>query len=273
MKSGIVARNAGLAEHHHRLRDVEVDHLNRAVERGCCHFRERRPRFGQRPEQIVEDRTQFLGGDVAHHGNLQPVPHQGRFMRRLHIREGEGRHRLGRAVHRARVRVPLESPGIERLAGERVGIGLLRAQIGHHLRLNPREGRRVEARFGQRGGEERQALVAEFGEHLGGHRHVVARRREPEPRRHCLAGLGETGGVKIAGPLFEERRHQADRALAALGVEHRSALKARLDGQHRDRMLLVEPGGDAAGRDDFGDLDFGPRRECRENRQRARRHE
>ena len=112
MKSGSSRANALVAEHDDRLRDVEIDDLQRAGRPRLRHRRQVRPAGRQIPEKVVKKRPEFGGGDVAHDRHHQPVAHERRAVRRADRLHVERRDQFGRSGVR---------PGIG-VIGERLGV-------------------------------------------------------------------------------------------------------------------------------------------------------
>ena len=95
---GIVLRHARLSEQRHRLRRVIVDHGHACGDVHLCHLRHRCSGLGQIAQQLVQQRAQFFGGDVAHHSDIQAILGQHRLMRCHQILAGQRRDAFSRAT-------------------------------------------------------------------------------------------------------------------------------------------------------------------------------
>ena len=153
-----------------------------------------------------------------------------------------------------------EGRGVEGPRGDGVGVGGVRAQPREHLRAHPLDRVLVEARPGERVAQERHRLVAVLGQEARRDRHRVVARVESVARGQRLSRGGEGGRVEVGGPLLQEPGHQVDRAACAGGVERGAAHEAQLEGHEGQRVVLHQPGVDAARRGDLLDLDLGAQR-------------
>ena len=170
-------------------------------------------------------------------------------------------HRLERAVDRARVGMAGKGRGVERLA---------RARLRGSVSVAPDRGEQLPAHaLDRRRGRSaaRSARDAAARPSRRGSRPASSPRARPSSllaaKPNCAArssrAIGEGGRVELARAFLQQRRHQARRALATIGIERGAAEKARLDRQDRDGVVLVEPGLDPARRGDRRDLDLGLR--------------
>ena len=209
MKSGSSRAMPPWPNSHHRLRDVEIDHRQRARRLGASATGgSGGPDAGSAAEQPVEQRRELGGGDVADHRDPQPVAHQRRGVGGADRRDVERGDRLA----------PCRRPGGHRDARGRPSRVEGAAGDARRGRSRPSAAWTASAPAPARTRPRRSAaatsalrsssrLASRFSVSISrrdGDR--VAPGAEAEPRRQRLARLGEAGGVALARALARAAR-------------------------------------------------------------------
>ena len=232
MKSGSARGQPLVAEHHHRLWDVELDHRHRAGRLDLDHRRQRRPLRRQAAEQAVEQRPELGGGDRAGHRHRQPVPGQ---------RPGVGG---AQVFDRLGARPP---PPSRRAAGHRGGRQTARRRTRAWRCGRGRSRRRAAApaaaprtrstasgsnRGASSASRSSSTLASRFSASISAETVTPSiPASNPKPGGQILARLGEGGGVAHPRPLLEQGGHQRGRRPP--GPEGRARFRRR--SSHRAR--------------------------------------
>ncbi len=131
----------------------------------------------------------------------------------------------------------------------RVGIVGAALDAAHDLGAHPLDGVSVETRLGQRQAQQFEGLAAMARQRLkaGGDR--IPRLREAQHDCLFVGSLLKGDGIIGAGAFIEHARQEMAESRLAGRVLRRAALEGQFHGDERNRLLLDQPGLDAAGRD------------------------
>jgi hypothetical protein len=215
----------------------------------------RRAGLGQCAEDLVEQRAQFLGRDVAGRAHDHAVACQNGAVRVEQVVAGQRADALPRAFQRAAIGVIAPGHGVEGLARDLVGVARVAIDDRQDLPAHPFHRVLVEARGDKGRAQEIGGLLAVFRQHAGRDRQRVAIDVELEACGQPLHRLGEGAGVHVLGAFFQQPGHQVNRATLAGSVERRAAIEPDLDGDEGDGVVLHQPCLDPAGGGHLLDVD------------------
>ena len=219
--------------------------------------------FGHIGQNAVDQQAQLFGRDVARRAHDHPVAGDDAVLRLDHVLAPQRRDRFDGPVQRAAIGMRAPDRLRQRLLGDGIGIGILGADDRLHLTFDAGHGVIVEARLGQRGGDQIGALVTVFAEETPRHGQRIVANIEADLGAKRLGRGGIGGGVHVARAFFQRVGHQADGAALAGRVKAGAAPEGEVQRGEGDGVILDQPGLDAAGRGDL--LDLG--REGREGHQ------
>ncbi len=242
----VVPFNAALPEHRHRLRRVKFDHRDTAAQHNLCRAGDRRAGGRQIAQQIVDQQAKFRCRDITHRADIKPVPGKHRRVRRDDIIAGQGADRVNRSRAAAAIGVVAKGQTAKRGPGNIVRVLGIRFQAGNHLRPHPVNRLLVEPGLVDRVAQQRQRLIPVLAQEPGRDRHGIATGAISETCRQRLQRAGMGAGFKLSGPFFQQRGHQVDRPAFARRIQRSAAAKPQLERGERDRVVLDQPGGNAA---------------------------
>ncbi len=179
---------------------------------------------------------------------LQVAPRQ---RAAVHVHEVAARHggeRLGRAAHGVAVGVAREGGFAPAAARQRVGVLGLAAEARRDLGAHALDRVRVEARRAHGEAQQVDGLLDRAAQRLQPARHGVAVGAEGDLDGAVVERAVEALGVEVAGALVEQARHHGGGAGLAVRVLGGAALEGEVDGDERHRIVLDQPGLDAARR-------------------------
>ena len=248
----------GVPEDHHRLWRVEVEHRDRARKVRHGNGRKRWSRGGQPPEHPVEQ-----GPSSA--GVISPTTATRRWSRVSAARARRADRRGLTAAtdssshdgggHRDARERPARRKPCGRAPGDRHAFCSIATRVCPRSRSRGSGSNRGSVRASRSRSIARPLLA----EHRREDRTQSSSLEKRYPRREVLTGGGEGGEVESPAPWSSSAAISAVVPLTGR-VERRPTEKARVDGEDRDVVVLVEPGLDASWRGYLNDVDFGPRR-------------
>ena len=263
---GIVALEAGAAEHHHGLRYIERNERTLRRFGGVDVGHRRKAGFGrQSAERLIEQFAERGRVDIADHGNLQCVLGQYAADIVPEIGDVDFRHAFQGAIGLPPIGMVAKGDFQELAAGKRCRIGSVAPQTGNHLRAHAFDIGALEMRRRQRHAKQVESLIPVVLEHPQRTAKIVPRRTEAQLNGATVEVLVERLGIQIARAFIDQIRDQ----IADTGFVGRILGRTAAEGVlHRDQWhggILHEPGLDASRRNQMLYL-------CRGVRWRGQRH-
>ena len=198
-------------------------------------------------EHLVEELAELRSVDVADGDDLQRVLGEDALAVALEIVVPDGGDGLFGAVGGTRVGVPLEGQRIPLVLRDLVGVAGGVDEAGDELLADALDRVGLEVRLVERELEELGGVVAVCGECLEVAVEGVLGLLVAHAHGDILHALLELARGKIAGALVQHGRDEIGEAFLADRVLRAAAVEGEAHGHHRHRVLLDEPGLDAAG--------------------------
>ena len=194
-----------MGERHHALRQVPCDDQHFAI-RLWHHLGqiERRGRGRQAEKRVIQERSQFFGGDIADDGHAQRIAGETLGNETPHVVDADGLDAFGRAVDRAAIGMSGEHQLAQRPPRDHVGVlGILR-EPDLNLTANTFHRLFIEARLAQGQTQQVESRLPVFRQGAQAALKSLQPRIEAEPDGEVLQRRLKGLRIELAGALVNE---------------------------------------------------------------------
>ena len=198
--------------------------------------------FRKRAEGAVQKRCQLVRSNVAGDADNEVVTPEAPFHKAAQVIGGDRRHPGFGAFRWTAIGVIGKGSTGPDLASDPFGIGLDHRQAGQNLVADTHRRLKVEAGRVQGQTQQGKGFVAVLSQGLEAALESVQRSVETKGNSKVGQALLKSPGIEVARPFVEQARRHRSQPFLARRVERRAAPEQQGKGNHRDRVILHQPG-------------------------------